>query len=372
MSLPDLLSEKEEKEERKAMSKRKKRALAAIALLAAAGVGVAGIYGATELYDSFFKRYPLPDYPITPGEVNYDMVKDELPRQEISFYSDSIRLQGYFYAAGSGKRLVVLSHGMHAGADDYLPIVRFFVQNGYHVFAYDDKGTYRSDGDSTVGMCEGLVDLDHALDFLNTDARFSGMKLFLVGHSWGGYASASVLSLHPEVSACACIAPFNSGYTLITEKGEQYVGELSRAGLSEPFLKVYQRILFKDYVDFSGVKGINSTDIPVLIAHGRNDRIIGFQHQAIIAHQSEITNPNVQYVITEGLQGGHDSLWHSAEAVRYQQDVENQLKQLKKGKDEDLTREELIAFYAGLDHRLYSEINEDLFKKILVMFNSVE
>ena len=372
MILPDLLSEKNEKEEKKTMSKRKKRALAAIAVLAAAGVGVAGIYGATELYDSFFKRYPLPDYQLTAGEVNYELVKDELPRQEISFYSDGIRLQGYFYASGSGDRLVVLSHGMHAGADDYLPIVRFFVQNGYHVFAYDDKGTYRSDGDSTVGMCEGLVDLDHALNFLNTDARFSGMKLFLVGHSWGGYASAAVLSLHPEVSACACLAPFNSGYTLITEKGEQYVGDLSRAGLSEPFLKVYQRILFKDYVNYTGVMGINSTDIPVLIAHGKNDMIIGFHHQAIIAHQDEITNPNVQYVITEGLQGGHDSLWHSAEAVQYQQALEKQLKQAEKEKDDDLTHEELAAIYTNVNHRLYSEINEDLFKKILVMFNSVE
>ena len=327
------------------------------------------VVGAKFGYDAVFSRCERPDYALTAGAYCFSRVKSGLDRELRSFYSDRVRLQGYYYRAKSPKGLTVICHGIHAGADDYLPIVEYMVNSGYSVFAFDYKGTYDSDGDSTVGMCESLVDLDHALDYIESMREFDKLPITLIGHSWGGYAVASVLPLHKSVVACATIAAPNNGYTLILEKGEQYGGQFASKGIPEEFLNDYQRILFGKYIQFDAVKGINSTNIPVLIVHGDRDNVINIGLQAIYAHKNEIRKNNVQYYCTTGVQGGHDTVWHSKKSAQYQSNLESDIKSVKKSKT--MTYEEKVAFFDGIDHRLYSEVNAELFEKIVAMFDSV-
>jgi hypothetical protein len=117
------------------------------------------------------------------------------------------------------------------------------------------------------------------------------------------------------------------------------------------------------------VKGINSTDIPVLIAHGDKDSVISFNGQSVISHREEIRKDNVFYYVGTGEQAGHNTILHSKHAIAYQEKVKNDLKNLKKEKEGDLTKEELVAFCKGVDHTLYSEVNEGLMGEIVDMFN---
>ena len=360
----------EKEEEKKKPTKRKKRIIGLLAAFAGAGLSALTIFGATELYDSFFRRYERPDYSLVAGCYCYERVKDSLPRQEVDFLSDGIRLRGYYYEAENSKGLVVVSHGIHAGADDYLPAILYFYQHGYSVFAYNYKGTYDSTGDSTVGMCESLVDLNHAVDFLQADARFRNQPLFLFGHSWGGFASAAVLSLKTNIKAVACVAPFNDAYHLIADKGFQYAGLLGGAGLPRAFLDIYQKILFQDYVEYTGVRGVNAAGVPVLIAHGVEDKVILYGTQSIIARRDEITNPNVEYYIGEGAQSGHDSIWHSVRSAAYRKEIAEKVKQAKEAKGGGWTDDDLREIYKTVDHELYSEVNAELFDGILNMFDT--
>ena len=217
-------------------------------------------------------------------------------------------------------------------------------------------------------MCTPLIDLDYALRFIKSDYELSKYPLFLFGHSWGGYAVTSVLSIHSNVKACAAVAPFNSGYTLIAEKGEQYAGPVATA-LPKIFLDVYQKILFKDYTKYTGVKGINSTNIPVLIAHGMSDAVISFDGQSIISHQREIRTENVYYYLGKDSQSGHNTILHSKRAVEYQNQIKRELKELKKQKGKDITEEDLEVFCQNVNHSLYSEVNEELMNQILDMYD---
>ena len=341
-----------------------------IATIAAlTGLTTAAVVGAKFGYDAVFSRYERPDYNLTAGMYCFSRVDSGLERELRSFNSDGVRLQGYYYRAQSPKGLTVVCHGIHAGADDYLPIIEYMVKSGYSVFSFDYKGTYDSDGDSTVGMCESLVDLDHALDYIESESEFDNLPITLIGHSWGGYAAASVLSLHKRIVSCATIAAPNNGYTLILEKGDQYGGDLASKGIPEIFLNVYQKILFGKYTKYDAVRGINSTKIPVLIAHGINDNVIDIRLQAIYAHKNEIRRDNVQYYCTTGVRGGHNTVWHSEASAKYQESLESKIKSVKKSKT--MSYEEKVAFFEGIDHRLYSEVNEELFEKIIKMFDSV-
>ena len=137
------------------------KAIARIALRT--GLQVGTILGAKAAYDSFFKRYEKRNINTVFGEFDYSRVEQRLPRTTFFFPSGRWKLQGYFYPCRDAKGMVVVCHGMHAGADDYLPFIEYFVRNGYAVFTYDCQGTYASEGNSTVGMCTPLVNLDHAL-----------------------------------------------------------------------------------------------------------------------------------------------------------------------------------------------------------------
>ena len=344
--------------------------LAKIALTT--GLQIGTILGAKALYDSFFPRYEKRDIDTVFGEFDYSRVEEKLIRSTFFFPSGRWKLQGYFYPCYSAKKMVVVCHGMHSGADDYLPFIAYFVRNGFSVFSYDCQGTYASEGNSTVGMCTPLVNLDHALTYIENNPQLSQYKLYLFGHSWGGYAATSVLSLHKNICGCAAIAPFNSGYTLFTEKGEQYAGSLTDSiagGFPKKFLDTYQALLFKDYIKLDAVKGINSTDVPVFIAHGTRDMVISFNHQSVISHKDEIRQKKVTYYVGTGAHGGHNTILHSERAVAYQKQVEKELKQLRTECDRELTKEEKAEFCKGVDHALYSEVNREMMQAIVNMFN---
>lgn len=331
-----------------------------------AGVSTMSIVSAILAYDAIFTRYERPDYSVYPGMYCYERFCGSLPRETMKVKSGETDLQAYYYPAENSKGLVVVAHGFHAGADDYLPLIEAMVNGGYSVFTYDVTGNYSSGGEGGVGMCQQLVDLDNVLSYLGNDYRFADAPKLLIGHSWGGYAVSSVLAIHSEVKACVCIAPMWSGPAMVVEKGKEYVDEM--ADSAKPIFDAYQSYLFGDYTKYDAVVGINSTDIPILIAQGLEDKVITHDGQSITAHLDELTNPNIKLYYGRGYQGSHTGIWHSVEAEEYVCKVEKDLKALQAQKGEKLTDAEKAEFYKGVDHRLYSQVNEDLVRLIFETF----
>ena len=244
----------------------KKRELAVTLLASLTGIGVASAASSIVVYQKMFPRYERPDGGLTAGEFFYPRIADRLPRSEFKFKVGENRLQGYYYHSGKDRGIAVFSHGIHAGADDYLPLIEYVVRSGYDVIAYDSTGTYSSEGEGTVGMCQQLIDLEGALNFVKSTDSLKDKPLFVIGHSWGGYATASVLELVPGISAAASLSGMVSGPDMIVEKAKEYVGGL--AYVPEPALSAYQRILFKSYVDYNSVRGIIPAASPSLLRTG--------------------------------------------------------------------------------------------------------
>lgn len=351
-------------------TKNYKSILKSIAIL---GAGTLAVAGSTELYQQIFSRYERPDYALKPGIYCYERIEERLPREEVFFYSGDTLLAGYYYPVQQAKGLVVFAHGFHAGADDYLPVYEYLTKNRYAVFSFDSKGTYSSAGDSTVGLPEVLVDLDAALHYVKSTPRFQGYPLFLLGHSCGGYAVTAALNLHSDIRACASIAPMNQAASMIIEKGELYTSMLPTDLLTDlpaAFLIPYQKHLFGFYADLTAVDGINSNHIPVLIAHGNRDMVVDFnQSLSVIGRRWEIRPDNVYYYVGKNEQSGHDSIWHSADAVRYQKQISSDFKEINRG--DEMTYSEQVQFYSRVDHDRYSAVNEELFSQIIHMFDSV-
>lgn len=337
--------------------------------LAKKGFKAAVNAGHIAIYDKIFNRHDRPDYSVVPGIVCIDRLDKSIQREEISFYSNNALLKGNYFTCDNPKGLVLMAHGIHAGGDDYLNIVLYFLKNNFNVFSFNYQGIYESEGDSCVGFCQSLIDVNNAIEYISNSEKYNKFPLFLFGHSWGAYAVASVLSLQKNVKGCASIAGMNNGSTMMMDKAEQYVGDF--ADNSRPYIDAYQNQLFKDYVNYNAVKGINSINAPVIVAHGVDDKVIVIDKQAIMAHKYEITNDKVKFYVGRELHGGHNTIMYSNEAVIYQQQLKKELKSLEKSKERKLTHEELQEFYKNVDHVRYSEVNRELMDLIVSTFDSV-
>ena len=64
----------------------------------------------------------------------------------------------------------------------------------------------------------------------------------------------------------------------------------------------------------------------------------------------------------------HTNILYSHEAVSYQKEIKSQLKALKKEKGKAFNESDIISFFNNVDRVKYSEINHQLFDKILKIF----
>ena len=351
-------------------SKKNNKTAKAIAAVTAVLVGVSAtsIISAVTAYDAFFPRYERPDYALYPGMYSYVRYEGSLPRKTFYIPSGENSLCAYYYPVDNPRALAVVVHGIHAGADDLLPIIERLAEEGYAVLSYDATATYSSTGDDGIGMCQFIRDLDSVLNYLSSDTMFSNMPVVLIGHSLGGNAVASNLALHSEVKAAVCISAMNDASTLMVETSRKYVDNI--AYTIQPIFEVYQNYLFGEFTEYNAVRGINSTDIPVLIAQGMNDDVIPNDTLAVTAYLDEITNPNVSLYYADGLQGTHTGIWHSLDAEEYALQVNKELAKKESEKGRELTYEEKAEFYSKIDHRRYSAVNEELFSQILKTFEN--
>lgn len=279
-------------------------------------------------------------------------VADECERQPVSFLSGENRLQGYLMGPENGKGLVVISHGIGSCADGYLPEEKYFADQGFRVFCYDNTGCGSSEGENMVGLCQAVLDLDAALDYAEQDQTLSQLPFLLYGHSLGGYAVTAILNYDHPIAATVSVAGFNHPMEVIMDWGREWTGPLAYAGY--PFLTLYQHQLFGKQAELNAVDGINRSDIPVMLIHGSGDTNVDYDSSATVSHRDQIINPNVTYVIREDEgRNDHTHLMRSEAAVTY----ENQLRQ-QAVEDEE-------TFYSGIDKTRTSELDAELMQQIV-------
>lgn len=121
-------------------------------------------------------------------------------------------LRGYFYHYDNVRRgrLIVFDHGFGGGHRSYMREIELLCSHGYPVFAYDHTGCMESGGEDTGGMSQSLCDLNDCLTALGALDELSGYDISVMGHSWGGFSTLNIASLHPEVSRIVALCGFLS------------------------------------------------------------------------------------------------------------------------------------------------------------------
>jgi alpha-beta hydrolase superfamily lysophospholipase len=305
-----------------------------------------------------------------PGEATaYPQYVDyaEYPREAVEFPSGDNTLRGHVYGAANTGGLVVIAHGIGGWAEHYITETAWFVDHGYQVFAYDATGSNTSDGDGTTGLPQSALDLEAALTFIDAESRFDSLPRLLYGHSWGGFAVGAVLDNGHDIAAAVTIAGFDSP------------GAEMRSGLREEMGAAGVLLYFQAWLDDrircgfgaaqqSASEAISAVDTPVLVIHSPDDAVVPYDEVSILSHQDRIANPNAEFWTRDrgdARLNGHTSLYQSAAALDYQDQVGAEWAAVKAQYDPDPVPEQVRdTFYAGVDKRLYGQVDEGFMTRV--------
>jgi pimeloyl-ACP methyl ester carboxylesterase len=318
------------------------------------------------IYDQSFPRFDRHDDTIN-ASLRYIDIEPFYTRELVAFISNENTLQGYVYQRENALGLVVISHGLGGGADSYLAYAKWFLDQGWSVFMYDATGSFDSEGDSTVGFQQSLIDLESALDYIQNDAELSELSIMLFGHSWGGYAVVNALHFDHDIKAVVSVAAPYEANAMIFEQTRDMLGFF--AYTQYPFLSLYQWMLFGKYAKFNAIEAINRSNAHVMIIHGVNDGVFPYNGSAIIAKRDLITNEKVIFITRDDVgQDDHNNLFSSIAALNYVDELNGIYRTLYDEHEGMIPYEIKQAFYADVDRFLAQELDDSLMQLIHDMF----
>ena len=350
---------------KKPASKLKKRIIWIICILLAVLV-VLPTAGAVIAYECIFgARYETESWRRF-TEADYEGLRME----RSDFESCGERLAGYKYFRDGmqPKGVVVIAHGLGSGGHNtFMPFIDAFTANGYYVFSYDAHGNGESEGRDTVGLPQGLIDLDMAVTHAETIEEYAGLPFMLLGHSWGAYSSANVLSLHPEIAAAVIISGFNESEDMLQHYGEVYAGPAG--GTIMPYLQLYERILFgKKYTDLTGIEAMANTDARIMIVHSTDDETVPFEYGYGAYYEAFYDSERFEFVKYEDR--GHATPFCSEESEAYRDEINAAYAAYinEKGTDFDVSDRDAYMLENFDKVRAY-EPDPDLLERILAMYD---
>ena len=213
-------------------------------------------------------------------------------------------LVGELYGNGSSQLLVICS-GFHALQEDYTPVIKAFLDEGFSVFTFDPTGVGRSGGKNQVGFPQIVEDLSACLDYVEDNGYFGADRLTVLGHSRGGYAALCLSDRADAVIAVGAPATPMDG---VLSGAYAKIGVL--AYLNYPNLWVLQSFKFGfEATGLDAVKLVLDSPSDVFIVQGSEDTVVPKDRFSVFARRGELAS-NASIII--GLyENGHTDVLYS-------------------------------------------------------------
>ena len=285
--------------------------------------------------------------------------------EPVSFASDKGQvLRGYLYRhekIESPKALIIFSHGYGAGHTAYTMELNYFARAGFWVLAYDGTGCVSSDGKNLKGFDQGVIDLRHAIRYVNSEPRFASLKKILVGHSWGGFSVMNAVEQDGIVGAVA-VCGFISGAKVLAQNSiGRKVPALTFA--VEWFLELFARIRFGKSANQNSIRSLRATDKPVFLIYGTEDRTVSFSKNGAVMNKTFQSSDHVKVLICKGK--AHNP-YLSFLAERTMRETFSEIAKVKK-KDSVAAK----TLYETIDYSKITEEDPEIMREIVSFIDGV-
>lgn len=175
--------------------------------------------------------------------------------------ANGVKISAIYLANKSAKYTILYSHGNAEDLGDILPVLQEIQNMGFTVFAYDYQGYGTSAGQPSVA--KSYQDIDAAYTYLTDRLGILPDRIIVYGRSVGGGPSVD-LAVRQPVAGLILESTFVSAFRALTQ------------------VPIYP------FDRFANLSKINQVNCPVLVIHGREDRVVRFWHgQALYAAARE-------------------------------------------------------------------------------------
>lgn len=164
----------------------------------------------------------------------------------LTLNSGEAELDALFHCGKAGKPVILYSHGNGEYLARIMPLLKQFIAREYTVMAYDYAGYGNSTG--YPGEKQAYMDIEAAYTYLTEKKQIPEENIVVMGYSVGSGPSCYIAEKYP-VKALVIISGFASAAQVLLP-------------FSVPFDK------------FPNAERLKNCRVPLLIIHGRSDRIV--------------------------------------------------------------------------------------------------
>ena len=182
-----------------------------------------------------------------PQVPSYTYLPDEL--KIIS--GNGEKINAVYLENPNAEYTILFSHGNAEDLGNVVPFMQQFQALGYSVLMYDYRGYGTSEGSPSVR--KAYQDIDAAYRWLVEEKQVAPKTIIVQGRSVGG-GPATWLAAHREVGGLVLESTFLSAF------------------------RVRTIVPVTPWDKFNNLRHIRETTCPVLVMHGRNDKILPFWH----------------------------------------------------------------------------------------------
>lgn len=270
-----------------------------------------------------------------------------LSERDVEIKKDKIILRGKIYGNSSDK-LIIFCHGLGAGHLAYTTEISYFCRHGAEVLAVDYEGCNLSGGKSIRGMYSGAECVIAAVRFAKSLSDYKDKKIWLVGHSWGGY-SALCAAQREKVDGVVAISAPDSATDVLYYNAAGVLGKFICV-LMKPFWNLINFIKFGKYGN-AHASGDVLDGTSVLVVQGDNDNVVPLQYSAYGKMQG-----NVHKLLCKGK--SHNP-YNSPAAQAMLIELSQKLMLSRK-----MTEKEKSDYFGNFDFASATEEDEEVMQKI--------
>lgn len=270
---------------------------------------------------------------------------------EFDYKKGKIKGNTYYYDFEKYKGTIIFSHGMFSNHEAYLQEIEYLARNGYKVIGFDYYGVEYSDGKNLRGLGNSLACLDFVV-FEVLNKLHIEEKVFVMGHSWGGFASLCIQKYHSKLAGVVTMAPFIKPSNLL--KG--FIKPILYPAI--PFFLLKDYLCCGKYIFENGLDILKEGNVKTLVLHSKDDHMVKYYNNTYLLTEFVKRN-DVSYIIMNGKKHNPN---YSNEAIKYTKEVMEKLNEIADANEK-------IEYRKNLDYQLMGKLDEEVMKKIVDFFD---
>ena len=287
---------------------------------------------------------------------------ENLEIEPIEFMSNKNKIVGYIYkdiTINDYKGVIVFSHGLGVGHNQYTTEIDHFCKKGFLVVGYDVSGTGKSEGKTIKGITTALYNLRVCLTFVESHPILAKYKKMVVGHSMGGYAANNITRYNQNLVGIVSMAGFDTPHGLLSE--EIALANGMDIKILGRMFKLLDFLYFGKQGLYSSLDAFKKTNIKHLLISGNKDNIVDTVKNFERFKEELQDRENFEFLLVE-------DRYHrpniSLEASNYDQETNIQLMELKREYKNKIPEDVNKEYYDSLDYNLLVELDKEVMGKI--------